>query len=443
MALNWKNVYFVGTEWYIYEERKDAPSERHACYHKILEQKPEWDFGHILPQLKELIPADASCYLFGGSEGHILSGSDVDPNSVVPTLVPVICALITSQPAPQKFGIQHKDKDEELVDIEALGCQWKDLGETGNIKYLSCKHVDDMKEIEAAPVEEQAKYGYTSLFIEPEKVQPDADPDADEDNNVIYVAYSTGQSGAMQIEFDIRRDNIQKVAKRTVKEEEIGEEHIAKIEEALAGPVESAQKKKDAEKQRRAAMDEASKAAWRASHRVKFYPQNDGLQLENKFINRYFGKATHLFPVPKPTAGFGFGAGFSNATSTNPFFNAGPPVEITDEAPAAPAPTPEAPKAEVAKEDQMEVDKEPPSKKEAKPKKAKPSAEEQKKKREEAAAKKAALAQRRKEAAEKSRETRKRNREAAEAAGPKPDKPEEAEEEAPARQLRKRQRGPQ
>lgn len=47
---------------------------------------------------------------------------------------------------------------------------------------------------------------------------------------------------------------LQKVAKRTVKEEEIGEEHIAKIEEALAGPVESAQKKKDAEKQRRAGL---------------------------------------------------------------------------------------------------------------------------------------------------------------------------------------------
>lgn len=65
---------------------------------------------------------------FVPASGHILSGSDVDPNSVVPTLVPVICALITSQPAPQKFGIQHKDKDEELVDIEVLGCQWKDLG---------------------------------------------------------------------------------------------------------------------------------------------------------------------------------------------------------------------------------------------------------------------------------------------------------------------------
>ncbi len=40
-----------------------------------------------------------------------------------------------------------------------------------NILVLRCKHVADMAEIEKAGVEEQAKYGYANLYIEPEKVE--------------------------------------------------------------------------------------------------------------------------------------------------------------------------------------------------------------------------------------------------------------------------------
>ena len=56
----------------------------------------------------------------------------------------------------------------------------------------------------------------------------------DDDRNILYIAYSTGQTGAMQIEFDIRTDKVQAKAKETVEEEELSAEDVDKIVETLS-----------------------------------------------------------------------------------------------------------------------------------------------------------------------------------------------------------------
>ena len=147
------------------------PSIKHKCYHKIFDQQPPWDFDHVLQTLSEQTPEGANCYLFGGSEGHLLGAS------IEPVLVPFVAALITTAAAPTTFGIQHKDKDEELVPLAALGCEWKPVEGHSALHYLHCRHVKETAEIDGCSEEEQAKYGYTNLFIEPEKMEPDADPE--------------------------------------------------------------------------------------------------------------------------------------------------------------------------------------------------------------------------------------------------------------------------
>eukprot|EP00906_Rhabdomonas_costata_P020017 RCo029109 len=270
MAFDWREVYLVGTEWYLFEAIEHGDSVRHEIYHKVLNRRPPWDFGDIIGGVLQHAQDGLKAYLWGGTEGQCLTDPATGALLPDPVMVPVVFALVTSQGPPEVFGVQRKggkssssgagaaeaageeQEEEEFVPLSELGCEWHELSQTPEqkatkhveMRYLQCKHAKDSSELERMTQESLARFAYSSLYLEPEKVYPTRSVDEDDNDNILTVIYSMGSSGAAQIEFDLRKDTVERVVRRTLREEELDESHAAQIRQALEGPIARAQKRK-------------------------------------------------------------------------------------------------------------------------------------------------------------------------------------------------------